>query len=872
MRRTAKVQRPQKMVVSQGVPLPAPVGGWDAISPLANMPVDRAVQLDNWVCRPGWIEPRKGYIPFATGVGSSKDPVQSVMAYNGLDGSSFLFACAAGTIYDCTNGGAAVPTTATGLQSSRLQHVMFANASNQSYLMTCNGADAPWSYDGTTWAQRPIVIGYAAGSITWSQNFIVGETINLNGSVITFVSGAAYGNQVSINDTLAGSLNNLLSFLQSSGDPNVIKFTYATELGTTLQLTSRISGTAGNSLTFQAGYATGTITFAVNPSNGDTISLNGTAVEFLNNVTSFATGTILFSANPSNGDTIVLDGAVVEFVTTSPTGNQVAIGGSLSATLSNLLTVLNASTTPGITNFTFTTGGGNTLILTAAKVGASGNLLTISASNATTSGPTLTGGSSGVSGPYQVAIQSTLADTLSSALGVLNNSNDANINSFTYAVSGDVLKIQAADAGVLGNSLTIAASAATASGTTLVGGSTAAASGTNLTNGGDDYGITSSDFITVTSFQNRLWFVPVNSTNVVYLQTVGGIQGSGSVFPLGQLMRRGGYIQAIGTWTVDTRQNVDEYIAFITSRGEVIVYAGTDPTTANTFSLTGIYQIGAPVGRRCCLRITGDLQIITVDGVVGMSEMLSTDRAAANRVSLTSIIMNQMASAAQQYKNNFGWQLIEYPLGTLAILNIPVQENQQQMQFVMNTITGAWSRFIGIDTTGAVNNSYGINANCWEVNAADQIFFGGNNGTVYQWGVGSGDDTQPITALVKGAFNSFGNASQLKRYAMLQPLITTTGNPIPSIGIDVDFSSTTTLSTEQPIINSGPQWGLFKWGEANWGAAPTTTNNWISVVGLGHYVSIVTQVSTYPNLNNRSASTVLQLNGWNIIAESGAFV
>ena len=57
MRLTAAVKRRPPAVVAQGVPIPAPVGGWDAISPLANMPVDRAVVLDNWIPRPGWIEP-----------------------------------------------------------------------------------------------------------------------------------------------------------------------------------------------------------------------------------------------------------------------------------------------------------------------------------------------------------------------------------------------------------------------------------------------------------------------------------------------------------------------------------------------------------------------------------------------------------------------------------------------------------------------------------------------------------------------------------------------------------------------------------------------------------------------------------------------
>ncbi|MEJ0092823.1 MAG: hypothetical protein WDN46_14300 [Methylocella sp.] len=545
MRITAKAKRPQKMVVVEGVPLPAPVSGWDAISPLANMPVDRAFQLDNWVCRPGWIEPRRGSVVQATGLGTNKTPVQTLMAFNGFNGTRKIFGVAGGTIYDCTAVGPATPTTMTGLQNSRLQYIMFSNASQAQHIIACNGADGVLLYDGTTWSKAPI--------------------------------------------------------------------------------------------------------------------------------------------------------------------------------------------------------------------------------------------------------------------------------------TGD--------------------------------------------------GIDPTQFIQVNAYQQRLWFVQNNSTDVIFLTTVGGIQGAAQTFPLGQLMTKGGFLMAIGTWTVDTRQNVDEYIAFMTSRGEVIVFAGTDPTTASTFQLVGRYQIGSPIERRCFLRISGDLMIITVDGVVGMSEMLSTDRAAANRVSLTSIIMNQMALAAQQFKNNFGWQLIEFPLGTLAILNIPMQENAFQMQFVMNTIIGAWSRFIGIDpSTGLQSPLFGINANCWEVDAADNIFWGGNNGTVFQWNVGSGDGKQPICCIVKGAYNSFGNAAQLKRYTSLQALITASANPVPSIGIDVDFKNAATFSTEQPVTTSQALWNQVKWGQFNWGNAPGITNNWLSPQGIGHYVSVWTKVTTQQNPNNPSATSNLQLNGWNILAERGAFI
>ena len=759
MRLTAQAKRPQKNIIVQSVPLPAPVGGLDAISPLANMPIDRAVQMDNWVPRPGWIETRKGYIPWGTGLGSSQSSVQTVMAYNDINGERKLFGASGTTIYDCSIQGTAIPTIVNSLATSRLQYVMFANPANQ-YLVACDGSTGPWAFDGTSWSQPQIYVGNAQGSITWSENMIPGETINLNGTEITFVSSITSGYQVLIQPTLSQTLTALQNFLSTSSDSNLAQCTYTTALNTILQIHFTTSGISGNSFTIAAGYATGSFTFGSNPSPGDTITINGTVVEF------------------------VASGAV---------GNQANIGSTLPITLSNLTASLNESTDNGIASCTYTSDSSH-------------------------------------------------------------------------------LYLQAANPGVLGNNILISASAATPSGTTLIGGSTAAVSGSTLTGGAVSYGVDSTQFINVNSYMNRLWYVPKNSTNVVYMQTVGGISGSASVFPLGQLLKKGGYIVAIGTWTVDTRQNVDDYIAFISSRGEVIVYQGVDPTTATTFALTGIYQIGAPIGRKCFLRISGDMQIITIDGVVGMSEMLSTDRGAANRVSLTSIIMNDIANATRAYKNNYGWQIIEYAYGTLALINVPVQENNQSIQYVMNTITGAWSRFVGLDPDGNVNYTYGINANCWEVDAFDNIYFGSNDGTVYQWNIGASDYTRPITCLVKTAYNNFGNGAQLKRYTMLQPLMTTTGNPIPSVGINVDFKDIDILSTPQAFGVNIPNWDEVEWDQFSWPGPPTTVDAWTGVDGLGHYVSIVTRVTTQSTPSNPAYYPIVQLNGWNILAEQGAFV
>lgn len=362
----------------------------------------------------------------------------------------------------------------------------------------------------------------------------------------------------------------------------------------------------------------------------------------------------------------------------------------------------------------------------------------------------------------------------------------------------------------------------------------------------------------VNVWKGRLWFVQDQSTVVGYLG-VGAIAGTASTFDLGPLMSKGGFINAIGTWTVDTKQTVDEYIAFISSVGQVFVYQGTDPSSANTFALVGVYNLGAPIGRRCFLRISGNLWIITQDGVIPMTEMLAIDRSDAPRVALTSMIMNAMNQAVQNYSAFFGWQFISYPRGTLAVLNIPTVSSSSAMQFVMNTITGAWCRFLNID------------AQCWEL-YNDFLYFGSTDGRVYKWDVGSGDYTGDedlgITATVQTAFNYFDTRGWKKRFTAIRPIINTDGSTVlPGVGLNVDFGNNGHISTPSTINTPHALWDVAKWDVAMWPDNSNLVANWTTVDGIGQCASIITSVTTTDNGNQQGV--LLQLNGWDITMEKG---
>lgn len=384
-------------------------------------------------------------------------------------------------------------------------------------------------------------------------------------------------------------------------------------------------------------------------------------------------------------------------------------------------------------------------------------------------------------------------------------------------------------------------------------------------------GISSSDFINVCVHKNRLWFCISGTMNAAYL-AVDAIQGAATKFPLGSIMSKGGYLVTIATWTHDAGNGPDDYIVFMSSRGQAAVYSGTDP--GSDFALVGVYDMGSPLGYRCLTKVAGDLAFVGIDGVLPFSLARAQDRGAAATVAITANINNAMNAAARSYGTNFGWELVPYPKGTRAILNVPIQENQTQHQYVMNTLTGAWCRFTG------------MNANCWVV-FQDDLYFGGNEGAVYQADTTAMDQGQPIDAIGQGAYSFYGNRGNSKEFRMIQPSITTDSNTIPAIGLSTDFKDNAILGTPSSASTASALYDTAIYDTDVYPVESRNVSNWTGISGVGQAASIHFRVKTglesgvslwdeavwgeYWSLSTQG-ETVMRLNGFNVIYEVGEFL
>lgn len=365
---------------------------------------------------------------------------------------------------------------------------------------------------------------------------------------------------------------------------------------------------------------------------------------------------------------------------------------------------------------------------------------------------------------------------------------------------------------------------------------------------GNITGVTSSNLIGINVHKNRVWFIEKSTLKAWYLP-VQSISGAAAALDLSAFAPHGGYLMAMGTWTIDAGYGVDDLAVFITSNGDAIVYRGTDPTSASTWALVGVWWLGSPVGRRCFAKWKGDMMLICQDGLLPLSGALQSDRLNP-RVALTDKIQDAMSDAVTNYGANFGWQVIPFPKENAIILNVPITAGNSQQQYVMNTITGAWCSF------------QGWNANVFEL-FNDNLYFGGSGFVGKAW-TNTTDANGAIFLDGLQAFNYFKMSGQQKRFVMMRPTLFIDSNQNINGNINVDFDVTAPATTIGTISFSGSTWDSGTWDSALWTDALSVSKNWQGANGIGYCGA--------PHLQANLNGANLQWVSTDIVMEPGSII
>lgn len=200
-------------------------------------------------------------------------------------------------------------------------------------------------------------------------------------------------------------------------------------------------------------------------------------------------------------------------------------------------------------------------------------------------------------------------------------------------------------------------------------------------------GVTTTTLVAAAVHKRRIWMVQVNSLKAWYLPA-DSVGGAAAAIDLGGVADKGGYIAAIDSWTIDGGAGLDDYWVCITSEGQVVVYAGSDPSSASTWAHVGTWAIGQPIARRCLYKYKGDLLMITSAGVASAARIMAGDT--TNSGLITDKISGSYLAAYTTYvigsAQTFGWEIVHYPSENMLLLSLG-----NGGIFLMNTVTGAWS-------------------------------------------------------------------------------------------------------------------------------------------------------------------------------------
>lgn len=340
-------------------------------------------------------------------------------------------------------------------------------------------------------------------------------------------------------------------------------------------------------------------------------------------------------------------------------------------------------------------------------------------------------------------------------------------------------------------------------------------------------GVTLNTLINVNEYKGRLIFIEKDSLSFWYLGA-GVAGGALTEFDLSSFCKQGGYLMWSATWSFDSGDGPDDAIVFMTSEGEVIVYRGTDPSTASDWVLTGVYQIGKPLGRRSFIKYEGDLIVLTQNGIYPLTSALQSED---KRAALSGKIERSFNDSARDYGSNFGWDITYLPTQSAMIFNIPVAENGIHYQYVMNTISKSWCRFKEWD------------GECF-VEFNNELYFGAANVVEKAW-TGRSDKGSEIVGTGKQAFNYFGNFSQIKRFNLFRPLMRVNGNLSFLTGFDVDYEDNEITGLSVFTVPSAALWDVAMWDVGYWSSGLETVRDWTSPGNnVGYCVSGGLKVNT----------------------------
>lgn len=370
-------------------------------------------------------------------------------------------------------------------------------------------------------------------------------------------------------------------------------------------------------------------------------------------------------------------------------------------------------------------------------------------------------------------------------------------------------------------------------GAALANGASEIQPGTNVTFAGG-VSLTTASLSYVWLYKNRLFFVEEDTMNVWY-GGAGQIAGELTVFSLGGQFKLGGSVVLGATWSRDTGSGLAAMCAFFSSEGEVAIYQGDNPASAESWSIVGVYRIGRTLGPRAIMDAGGDLFSATDIGLIPLSRALEVDFAILGTQAVSESILD-LWNQEVDFRSAGEWSVALWSRQQMVAVALPTINDQPPRWLVANAKTKAWSIYTGWDAT------------CLYVHG-DQLYFGDSTGAVYAAEQTGLDDGAPYTATVMPSFDQMG-APGYKTTSMLRAVFRGPNPVREKITARADYAISIPFAPASSPVSSGSTWGDAVWGDSNWATAGQEKHiyqQWRAAYAGGEVHSAIVQVTSGAN-------------------------
>ena len=325
-------------------------------------------------------------------------------------------------------------------------------------------------------------------------------------------------------------------------------------------------------------------------------------------------------------------------------------------------------------------------------------------------------------------------------------------------------------------------------------------------------------FRDIVNHKSRIWVIRDGFT-AGYLP-VQSVQGEIADFELGSLFSKGGQLLKIFTFSISNVNNgSDDYLGFVSTEGEIVIYQGTDPTSSSTWSIVGVYKLSYPVGKRCIANFNGDAFILTNQGIFSVQSLVNGTTLSHPARKINSLIVNffnlygiteNSSVFFVSEKNRFYVNLLD--------------NDDNAIQLVMNGSTGAWCRYVGMP--------------CFTQAVQGNMIYACHATNIYLFDYGNNDNGQFIKAKAICAFSNYGS-SERKYVTHLRPFIFAKPTKKPKYFIETatDFTIPVINNDITGIWQGISFWDLDLWDSAVWSNSEQILNDWVLSGGFGVYIA-----------------------------------